>query len=997
MRPSIRRVPALAVSPLLAVGLLGLPTVDIAPPSPEPVTPELSTLPLPGVQAPSVARLPLPEPDKIATGLRRQSDGGGESHGHEGDGEAAATLPVATTQELSTEPYRVVAVTWDSGQDPPSRVDAWVRHRTEGTWSDWYRLPAADDHGPDAGTAEAAAQRDGTDPLVVPESDGVQARVDTTSGEPLAGLRLDLIDPGYSAADGESTGAAAAAAAAAQPEIRSRAQWGADEGLRRGAPAYGQIKAAFVHHTVNSNSYSMADVPAIIRGIYAYHVQSRGWQDIGYNFLVDRFGRIWEGRYGGVSRPVVGAHTFGHNDDAFAMSAIGTYTSTQPTGAVLDAYARLFAWKFGLHGVDPRSVVNLDGVRANAISGHRDTYPTACPGDALYARLPAIRSQTAALMTSGSSGRQVRVELADAQWSSSRVRAVVTTAPALASKPVVLRARSQPDPKWQTVAEGRLDAGGRSEIIGGRLAAGTYDIKAVVRANPVKRSETSRMSVADRPVRASLTARAMQRGEPVDMAVVAPASAADQPVVLLRHAAGSSEWRKVQRGQLDQAGRTAFTLSPPLAGTYRFKARVAAVLPRGSNTVRLTVAADAEGGVPSTGQSRATVRRPADGVFSITGRGWGHGRGMSQWGAREAGRRGVPEPTITSTYYPGTERSTARGNPRVRSLITADTGTDLIVRPEPGLKVRFQDEGGVSRSVRLPATVAGCRAAWWRAVAGRADIAIQSLCGDDWLTWRGYGDVDGGSPVTFATPDSIIDVAVRTPSGFDRRGYRGAMRAHRSGSNLIVVNIVRMQGYLRSVVPSESPASWPTQTLRAQSVAARSYALRERRDRTGPFDVYDSTLSQVYPGAVRYDTSWQVIRRYEYPSTSRAVTATKSIHLRYAGIPAFTQFSSSNGGVRAAGPHPYLSAGLDPWDAAAADNPRRTWTDSVAASTLERRYPALGRLVAIRVAEREGVGKWGGRVEKLVLVGSNRDVVVSGDSEIRAALGTYSAYLTVSR
>ena len=93
-------------------------------------------------------------------------------------------------------------------------------------------------------------------------------------------------------------------------------------------------------------------MPGILRSIYAYHTQSRGWSDVGYNFLVDRFGRIWEGRYGGVDRPVVGAHTLGYNDDSFAMSAIGNFELVQPSQAMIEAYAALFAWKLSLHGVD---------------------------------------------------------------------------------------------------------------------------------------------------------------------------------------------------------------------------------------------------------------------------------------------------------------------------------------------------------------------------------------------------------------------------------------------------------------------------------------------------------------------------------------------------------------------------------------------------------------------------------------------------------------------
>ena len=136
-----------------------------------------------------------------------------------------------------------------------------------------------------------------------------------------------------------------------------------------------------MHHTVNANGYSRDDVPSILRGIYAYHTQSRGWSDVGYNFLVDRFGRIWEGRYGGVDRPVVGAHTLGYNDDAFAMSAIGNYETAQPSQAMLDAYARLFAWKLSLCGVradDTRQYVTSRYFQA--INGHRDAGQTACPG-----------------------------------------------------------------------------------------------------------------------------------------------------------------------------------------------------------------------------------------------------------------------------------------------------------------------------------------------------------------------------------------------------------------------------------------------------------------------------------------------------------------------------------------------------------------------------------------------------------------------------------------
>ena len=103
-------------------------------------------------------------------------------------------------------------------------------------------------------------------------------------------------------------------------------------------------------------------MPAILRGIYSFHVKGRGWSDIGYNFLIDRFGRTWEGRYGGNRQPVIGAYTGGYNSQLFGAAAIGTYSSTTPPTAVLDAYKRLLAWKLGLHHVDPATSVLLDGM-----------------------------------------------------------------------------------------------------------------------------------------------------------------------------------------------------------------------------------------------------------------------------------------------------------------------------------------------------------------------------------------------------------------------------------------------------------------------------------------------------------------------------------------------------------------------------------------------------------------------------------------------------------
>jgi len=175
---------------------------------------------------------------------------------------------------------------------------------------------------------------------------------------------------------------------------------------------YGDVHAGFVHHTVNANTYTRAEVPALLRSIYAYHVRVRGWSDIGYNYLIDRFGRIWEGRYGGIDRAVVGAHTLGYNDDSFAASAIGNYQIAKPSKAMIQAYAALFAWKLSLHGVNAASTHQWVTKRwFEAINGHRDAASTLCPGQYLYHRIPTIRKLAAAAQR-GWSGRQLESNLA---------------------------------------------------------------------------------------------------------------------------------------------------------------------------------------------------------------------------------------------------------------------------------------------------------------------------------------------------------------------------------------------------------------------------------------------------------------------------------------------------------------------------------------------------------------------------------------------------------
>ncbi|MFD4114128.1 FG-GAP-like repeat-containing protein [Streptomyces niveus] len=197
-----------------------------------------------------------------------------------------------------------------------------------------------------------------------------------------------------------------------RPPIIDRAQWGADETMVADPAEYiDKVQAVYIHHTVGSNNYSCAESAALVRGIMTYHVKTEGWNDLGYNFLVDKCGRIFEGRGGGADLPVKGAHTYGFNSYSTGIALLGDFegdaatgkAAGRPTTAAQQSAARVAAWKLGQYGGNPKGSVTLvaqgdtgkysEGQKAtmSVISGHRDAFATACPGKNLYAKLPAIR------------------------------------------------------------------------------------------------------------------------------------------------------------------------------------------------------------------------------------------------------------------------------------------------------------------------------------------------------------------------------------------------------------------------------------------------------------------------------------------------------------------------------------------------------------------------------------------------------------------------------
>ena len=219
-------------------------------------------------------------------------------------GGVPATAPVLTVTETDTDAFSLVGVTWAAD---PAVTDTVVQVRVQdehGAWGEWTEV-LVEDADQDADTAPARTLRGGTAPLWTGPSTGVEAELVTRSGAAPTDVQLDLVDPGDSPADTALDSpdiTDTAEAASSMPPVYSRAQWGADESIRTWAPQYAStITAATIHHTADSNDYTSAEVPAMLRSIYRYHAVSRGWGDIGYNVLADKFGRLWEGRFGGLA------------------------------------------------------------------------------------------------------------------------------------------------------------------------------------------------------------------------------------------------------------------------------------------------------------------------------------------------------------------------------------------------------------------------------------------------------------------------------------------------------------------------------------------------------------------------------------------------------------------------------------------------------------------------------------------------------------------------
>ena len=395
--------------------------------------------------------------------------------------------------------------------------------------------------------------------------------------------------------------------------------------------------------------------------------------------------------------------------------------------------------------------------------------------------------------------------------------------------------------------------------------------------------------------------------------------------------------------------------------------RVGAAIALALVTASTVVAPSAQGatGVPVD----QTYRVPAGRTLTLHGHGFGHGHGMSQYGAYGAARQGLGYRRIVDFYYPGTSWGTARG--RVRVLVTADTTTDLVVSPAAGLRVRDLGSGA---TYRLPA-VDGVRR--WRLGVDGTRTVLGYLT-DGWHRYRPGGHATLAGDGQFRADEPMT---LWTPSG--SRQYRGALRAASpspGSSSRDTVDVVPLDTYVQGVVPAEMPASWSIEAVKAQAVAARTYAAWSRDQRADRYwQICDTSSCQVYGGV-----GGEVARGND------AVTATAGQVLTYGGHAAFTQFASSNGGWSVAGSAPYLQARADPYDDHPA-NPVHDWTVQLTARRVEQAYPRIGTLRRLHVTRRDGHGQWRGRVQTLVLVGTGGQVTVSGET-FRSRFGLRSSW-----
>jgi hypothetical protein len=349
--------------------------------------------------------LPVPTPSFMAVAVSdsaflplEQSVGAAELQAQAGAAEEPIGDDRVSGAETAADEFDLIGVTLDEVPAQPVLVRV---QDVDGTWGEWNELEVDPDFGAEPGSAEAAAV-DGdaivTEPLWVGGATGYEVSVGADDAD---GVDVMVVREETQRTVAEST----PLADAAQPApfgINSRASWGA-RAAKNSPSVAPALKLAVVHHTASSNSYTSGQVPGILRSIQAYHMDGNDWSDIAYNFLVDRFGGIWEGRGGGTTRAVVGAHAKGFNTGSVGVSVIGNFVGANAPSAAIEAVSRVVGYRLQVDYVDPQARVNFTSLGSTTIPagqtvniptviGHRDVGATSCPGT-IWNSLGSIRNR----------------------------------------------------------------------------------------------------------------------------------------------------------------------------------------------------------------------------------------------------------------------------------------------------------------------------------------------------------------------------------------------------------------------------------------------------------------------------------------------------------------------------------------------------------------------------------------------------------------------------
>ena len=918
------RVLAVLTAALVVPATLTLPVASsISAADPGPVRASVTSISLSGIAPGALTSTP-----DVSTGVPVA----GEDHVHVGprtrDG-GPRLRPAAATAPTSTETFGLVGVTADEPFDPRTRVV--IRVREAGEWQPWMELPISE-HLPDPDTDEGQRARYATEPVATSGADGVQVRIDTPSGVVPSDTQLTMIDNPERPSDnnlGAPVGPASSAAASVpQPAIISRKMWGADESLRRGETAYSDtIKVAFVHHVVSTNDYTPAQAAQQMRNVYSWFTEGINVNDFGYNFMVDRFGRLYEGRAGGIDKAVIGAHTSGFNAETFAVSFLGDADTLDPTQPekerILNAISRLVAWKFDLFDVNPLGTAVLtsagpgpgggttsmyyagEKVTRPTIVGHGDIGRTDCPGEFLRPTMRHLRLAVSALQ--GKNFYPPSIDGDRVPWGS--------------SGSITLTPRS------------------------------------------------------NGPIQATMTI-SNACGDPVRTLTASSETAAAFPMT----------W-----DLRDDKGKQV----PP--GTYTFQ--IAAM----SGAKRL---------YPWSGTARiaATPESPPDPCtppeeFVVQGTGYGHGVGLSQWGAFAMAREGWTAKRIVRHYYPGVD---------VRPVTDSQEARVSLLYQKENAHVRVEDLGGTGAKVELTygrnVVVAGPSAHFTLTPAGRYVVIRKTEGGTSTrvgrartvsIKWSGTRD-----PGTAGTAPAVLNVAGPGES-FSSEGHRyrygtvdASIVSTSSGSRHAVVNTLRVHDeYLFGI--AEVNPTWDLAALQSQVIASRSYALAQLEkgldprcnchmdDGDGPY--YDQTFQ-----------GWIAESRYGEPNKWReAVIAThtsgdQGLAAVFRGKPINAFYTASTGGMTNTASDVWGGSGYpwsrnvdDHWSLEAPGNPYLRWNVTVTQEALADLFD-MEDIMSVTVTSTLKSGS----ARELTARSLDGQTSTASGSEFRSAFGLRSTYLS---